>query len=51
MENILYIVAAVMIIFWIVGFFVYSVGAVIHVLLIVAVVSILFKVFSGNKSV
>ena len=49
MGNILYIIAVVLIIFWAVGFFAYSAGAIIHILLVFAVISILLRVISGNK--
>jgi hypothetical protein len=51
MGNILYIVAVVLVIFWAIGFFAYSLGAIIHILLVLAVISILGKLFSGNKRV
>ncbi|HET8860058.1 lmo0937 family membrane protein [Marivirga sp.] len=51
MRYILYIVAIVMIIVWAIGFFVYSFGAIIHLLLVIALISIMVKVFSGNKSI
>ena len=49
MGNILYIIAVVMIIFWAIGFFAFSLGAIIHVLLVFAVISILVRIISGNK--
>lgn len=51
MGNILYVVAVVLIIFWAIGFFAFSVGAIIHVLLVVAVISFLVRIISGSKSV
>ncbi len=51
MRYILYIVAVVMIIVWAIGFFIYSIGAIIHLLLVLALISILIKVFSGKKQV
>lgn len=51
MKYILYIVAVVMIIFWAIGFFVYSLGAIIHLLLILALIFFLAKIFSVNKAV
>jgi hypothetical protein len=50
MGNILYIVAVILIISWAIGFFAYSVGAVIHILLVLALISFLVKIFSGNKT-
>jgi len=41
MSNILYVVAVVLIIGWLLGVFVYSATGLIHVLLVLAVVSIL----------
>lgn len=49
MNNILYLIAIVMIIFWIIGFFVYTVGAVIHLLLIIAAMAILLRLISGRE--
>ncbi len=51
MGNILYIVAVVLIISWAIGFFAYSAGAIIHILLVIALISFLIKIFSGSKSV
>ena len=50
MRNILYIVAVVLIIFWAIGFFAYSIGAVIHILLVIAIISILINIIQGNRS-
>ena len=44
MGNLLYIVAIVLLILWALGFFVYSLGAVIHILLILAIISILVRI-------
>jgi Family of unknown function (DUF5670) len=49
MGNLLYIIAVVLIISWVIGFFAYSAGAVIHILLIIAAVSILLRIIQGNK--
>lgn len=51
MGNLLYTVAVVMIILWAIGFFAYSVGAVIHVLLVIALIAILLRIIQGNKIV
>lgn len=47
MQNLLYLVAVVLIILWALGFFVYSAGSIIHVLLVIAVISILLKIIRG----
>ena len=51
MGNILYVIAVVMIIIWAIGFFAYSVGAIIHLLLVIALISFLVKIISGRKRV
>ena len=51
MGNILYIIAVVLVIFWAIGFFVYSVGAIIHILLVLAVISILLRIIRGDRSI
>ena len=51
MGNLLYLIAVVLIIIWAIGFFAYSAGAIIHILLVIAIISILLRVISGNKSV
>jgi hypothetical protein len=49
MGNLLYIVAVILIILWAVGFIGYSVGGVIHILLVFALVAILFRVMRGDR--
>lgn len=51
MGNILYTIAVVLVIFWVIGFFAYSVGAIIHLLLVLAAIAILVKVFTGKSIV
>jgi len=51
MGNILYLVAVVLIIIWALGFFAYSAGNVIHILLVVAVIAVLLRVIRGGKVV
>jgi hypothetical protein len=51
MGNLLYLIAVVLIIFWAIGFFAYSAGGIIHVLLVIAVISILLRIIQGNKVV
>ncbi|MFC4870824.1 lmo0937 family membrane protein [Negadavirga shengliensis] len=44
MRSLLYLIAVIVVIGWILGFFVYDAGGVIHILLVIAVVSILLSV-------
>jgi hypothetical protein len=49
MGNLLYIVAVILIIAWAVGFIGYSAGGIIHVLLVIAVIAILFRLIQGRR--
>lgn len=48
MRSILYIVAVICVIGWLLGFFVYSATGLIHILLVLAVISILIAVIGGR---
>ncbi|MFI5129443.1 MAG: lmo0937 family membrane protein [Chitinophagales bacterium] len=50
MKNILYVVAAILVIAWLFGYFAFHFGAIIHVLLVIAVVIILLKAIRGNHA-
>lgn len=49
MGNLLYVVAVVLIIGWLIGFFAFHVGSIIHVLLIIALIAIILRVIQGRK--
>ena len=51
MSSLLYIIALVLIIGWLLGVFVYSVGGLIHILLVLAVVAILLRLIGGGRAV
>jgi len=51
MRGLLYTIALILVIAWAIGFFAYSAGAVIHLLLIIAVVSVLLSVIRGADKV
>ena len=44
MGNLLYLVAVILVIAWAVGFFAYSAGGIVHVLLVIAIIAVLLKV-------
>ena len=48
MGSLLYFIALFLLITWGVGFFVYNVGGVIHVLLVVAIIAIIYRIFKGR---
>ncbi|MDI6033456.1 lmo0937 family membrane protein [Flavobacterium sp. LB2P84] len=49
MSNLLYTIAVILVIFWAIGFFAFSVGSIIHVLLVIAVIAILFRLIQGRN--
>jgi hypothetical protein len=51
MGNLLYIIAVILIIGWLVGFFAFHVGGIIHVLLVIALIAIILRVIQGKKIV
>jgi hypothetical protein len=51
MGNLLYIIAVVLIIGWVVGFFAFHVGGIIHILLVIALISIILRVIQGRKPI
>ena len=48
MRSLLYLIAVILIIGWILGFFVYSLGHLIHILLVFALISILISIIRGK---
>ena len=50
MGNLLYILAVVLVVLWAVGFLGYNAGGLIHILLVIAIISILVRVISGNRN-
>ncbi len=52
MGNLLYIIAVILVIAWVLGYFAFHVtSGLIHILLVIAVIAILVKVIGGNRSV
>lgn len=49
MGNLLYIIAVILIIGWLLGFFAFHVGSIIHLLLVIAVIIILVRILQGRK--
>jgi hypothetical protein len=49
MGNLLYIIAVLLVIGWLIGFVGYSAGGLIHILLVIAVIAILIQVISGRR--
>jgi hypothetical protein len=51
MSNLLYVVAVILIIFWAVGFFAYSAGNIIHILLVIALIAVILRVIRGRDPI
>jgi hypothetical protein len=51
MRSLLYLIAIVMVIGWLVGFIGYSLGGLIHILLVIAILSVLLDVIRGRRRV
>ncbi len=49
MGNLLYFIAVILVISWAIGFFGYSAGGVIHILLVIALVAFLLRVIRGER--
>jgi len=49
MSNLLYVIAVILLIAWAIGFFAYSAGGVIHILLVIAIIAIIFRIIQGKK--
>jgi hypothetical protein len=47
MTNLLYIIAVILVISWAIGFFAYSAGNIIHILLVIAVIAIVLRLIRG----
>jgi hypothetical protein len=51
MGNLLYFVAVILLILWAIGYIGFNAGGIIHVLLVIAIIAVLFRVISGKKIV
>lgn len=49
MGNLLYLVAVILVIAWLIGFVGYSTGGIIHILLVIAVIAILLRIIQGKR--
>lgn len=49
MKNLLYLLALIILIGWAIGFIGYHVGGLIHILLIIALISVLLGIIQGRR--
>jgi len=47
----LYLIAIILLIGWVLGFFVFSAGQLIHILLVIAVIAIILRLIRGGNPV
>lgn len=50
MSSLLYFIAVILLIGWLLGFFVFSIGAFIHLLLVFAIIAILLRLIGGGSA-
>jgi hypothetical protein len=49
MNDLLYVIAVILIIGWLLGAFVFSVGSIIHLLLVIAIIAVLLRLIRGRS--
>lgn len=49
MGNLLYIIAFILVIGWLVGFVGYNAGGIIHILLVIAIIAVLLRIIQGRR--
>jgi hypothetical protein len=50
MRNLLYIIAVILVIGWLIGFVGFHTGGIIHILLVIAVIAVLLNIIQGRRS-
>jgi hypothetical protein len=49
MRNLLYVVAVILVIAWLIGLVGFHAGGLIHILLVIAVIAVLLRVIQGRR--
>ncbi len=49
MGNLLYMIAVILIILWAIGFIGFHAGGLIHILLVIALISVILRIIQGKK--
>jgi hypothetical protein len=49
MGNFLYLLALVLLIGWAIGFFAFNLGGLIHILLVIALISVILRLIQGSS--
>jgi 4-hydroxybenzoate polyprenyltransferase len=51
MGSILYLIGAILVIMWLIGFLMHIGGGLVHIILVVAVIVFLFQFLSGRRGI
>ena len=51
MGNLLYLIDVILVIAWAIGFIGYNAGGIIHILLVIALISVILRIIQGKKVV
>ena len=49
MGNLLYIIAVILVIGWLIGFVGYGTGGITHILLVIAIIAVLVRIIQGRR--
>ena len=49
MSSLLYIIAVILVIGWLLGFFYFDLGGLIHILLVLALIAVIFRLIQGRS--
>lgn len=49
MGNVLYIIAVLLVIGWLIGYLGFDTGGIIHLLLVIALISVIFRLLFGKR--
>lgn len=48
MGNLLYYIAVILVIMWAIGFVGYNIGGLIHIILVIALIAVIFRIIRGR---
>lgn len=50
LKNILYVFAIILVVFWAIGYFIFDASSTIHVLLVLAVIACVMRLYAGSSN-
>jgi len=51
MRSLLYLIAVIFVILWALGYYAFNLGGLIHILLVIAVIAVLFRIIQGRDPI